>query len=283
MKKFIIVLCFIIFSTNIVYALDKAGDNLAKIEDFVYGYNNSSMSKESRVCKLEKEVYGRTKNGSLNDRRMNLTKDLYIDVIGEKNDAIASSDYEEFCDDSVNYPILDEVEKRLNIKSVAGQDLNTRLSFIENKLFNKSNSADDFYTRVEKIKNKIGYSDLLAQSYDDNYYDYDDYNDYNDSQDISENRGFINPYNTYKLSILEQKILNDTYPYDNNDRRLARLENYIFSTDFSGDNDKVRISRLEEAIRTAHYSKQGDSKLHRTINTAMQIATMVLMVLAIIL
>lgn len=284
MKKILIII-LIFFLNASVFAADSESLKLTKIENHIFGYDYSNKPKDFRLTRIEKEVYGIEKKGGFNTRLSKIAKDLCLDVLDEKND-LASAEYidesEIYSDDSVDYPVIDKIEQSLNIKSNKKTDLNSRLALIENNVFKKVNTSDDFYTRLEKIKNKLG------TNFIDNYYsNYSDEFDFNDNQehfmDDLENSKFNNPFNIYKLSVLEQKILNDTYPYDNKDRRLARLENYIFSTDFSEDNDKIRISRLEEAIKSMNHQKHDGSKLQKTINTAMQIATMVLMVLAIIL
>ena len=88
----------------------------------------------------------------------------------------------------------------------------------------------------------------------------------------------------YKLSLLEQRLLKNTFVDETNNDRLARLENVVFDTQFYNDDEHERLDRLETALKAKKSSPKYDSnKFQQGLSTAMQIGAMVLMVLAFIL
>lgn len=66
--------------------------------------------------------------------------------------------------------------------------------------------------------------------------------------------------------------------------RLSRIESSVFGTSFSGDNESERIARISSAIQAQKSAKRYDSnKFGQNMATAVQIGTLILMVLACIL
>ena len=292
MKKLLVIIFLLLGLICRVSATEGKTDTLSKIENSILGVDYSNQKTEQRLGRLEEYVYGRKNNGSNNDRLKRLAKDLNADVIGQEiepcEDTIAQS--EEIADSSVDYPVLNDVEKKLNIKSSSSQSLHSRLVAIEQNMFKKVFDTDDFYTRVERIKDKVyGNTDVIAHQDED-----DDISVPEMIPDGFDDGGFLpkrNYYSSgktancaYKLSILEQKVLNNTFPDENNNDRLARLENCVFDTEFYYDNEQDRIDRLESAVRAKRTaSKYDNNKFQQKLNAALQIGTMVLMVLAFIL
>lgn len=299
MKKILIIVLLLLGIICRVSAGEGKTDTLSKMETSILGVDYSNQKIEQRLNRLEEYVYGHTKTGNNNERLKHLTQDLNADVIGQEvkptTDTLADVETELPADNSVDYPVLKDVEKKLSIPSKQNQSLHSRLVAIEQKMFNSVYDTDDFYTRVERIKQKMyGGSDRLA--YNDNneisipdvYPDGFSPSDYNDNDFLSKHnfykRNSTSSSNEYKLSALEQKILKNTYPDENNNDRLARLENCVFDTEFYYDNEQDRLTRLESAInakRTA--SKYDNNKFQQRLNAALQIGTMILMVLACIL
>lgn len=296
MKKFILII-FLIMTVlcSVSYAEGKI-DTLSKIENSVLGVDYSNQKTETRLNRLEEYVYGVKKTGSNNDRIKRLSKDLNADVIGQEiepcEDTLAM-DEENVPDSSVDYPVIDEVEKHLSIKNTQKQSLHQRIVTIEKRLFSKTYETDDFYTRVERIKGRIYKNDTaLAKSYDVDDISIPEYIPDEDSDgfefdDISRRRNLSRNFvgnNTSELSKLEQKILHKTYPDESANDRLARLENSLFDTDFYYDDESERINRLEGALKgQKSAAKYDNNKFQQGLNTALQIGAMVLMVLAFIL
>jgi hypothetical protein len=260
-----------------VSAKEGSVDTLSKIENSVLGVEYNNQKTEQRLSRLEEYIYGHTKQGTLAQRTESLSKDLNIDLISEGNSNSEDDFSDEMTDGSVDYPILNDVEKKLSIKSAPNSSLHSRLVCIEKKLFNDVYDTDDFYTRVERIKKKMyGNSDIIANNEESVLEEYRQKNYYTQSPQRSGS--------DYKITVLEEKILKNTYPDENNNDRLARLENCVFDTEFYYDNEADRLSRLESAIRAKRSSNRYDNnKFQQRLNTALQIGTMILMVLACIL
>ncbi len=297
MKKFLIIILFITCIICRVSATEKSIDTLTKIENSVLGANYSNQKIETRLDRLEKQVYGKKKNGKTNDRLQKLAKDLNADTIGQEVEPcvdMGEEIAENTPDSSVDYPIIKDVERSLNIESKPNQSLHSRLVAIEKNLFHNVYDTDDFYTRVERIKGKVYKTNesSLADKYYDDEIEIPSYS----SDEILENgwdmeKLFKKKPRTHhfgdscsKISELEHKVLNNTYPHESNNDRLARLESSVFDTEFYYDNEDERIHRLESAIKgQKSASKYDNNKLQQRLNTAMQIGAMILMVLACIL
>lgn len=289
MRKLILAVLIIFCLVSGGVATEKKVDTLTKIETSILGADYSGQKQETRLTRIEEYVYGRKKSGSNAERLRALAKDLNADVIGQEitpcTDTMAESN--EFPEDSsVDYPVINDVEKNLNIKSVPTQSLHSRLVAIEKQLFNNVYDTDDFYTRVERIKGKVyKNSDALAQYNDDDDYEIPEYS----AEDILYGRGPDINFKRYdrrnsKLDSLERKILSKTYSDESDNDRLARLENCLFDTEFYYDDENDRIGRIEGALKGKRTSdKYDNNKLQQRLNTALQIGAMILMVLACIL
>lgn len=318
MKKYMIILFMLFITLCNTSIAEKTTDTITKIESSILGVDYTNEKIESRLTRLEEYVYGVKKSGNSAERLKNLSKDLNSDLIGQEiepcEDTIGMIE-DSAEDDSVDYPILDEVEKHLSIKNTQKQTLHNRIVTIEKKLFNNVYDTEDYYTRVERIKCKIYKNEpALAKHYNDDedihipeYIPEDDtdtwgmgdtWRKHNMAHGFGNPMGGINPFGAMgtmgqrsytgstesKISRLERKIFNKTYSDENNNDRLARLENSVFDTDFYYDNEQERINRLEGAIKGQRTSdKYDNNKLQQRLNTAMQIGALVLMVLAFIL
>lgn len=293
MKKLLIIIFLFLGLICRVSATEKSIDTLSKIENSILGIDYSNQKTEKRLDRIEEYVYGHKNTGNNNTRLQKLAKDLNADVIGQEIEPCENTiqtEPEEIVDNSVDYPILDDVEKKLSLKSNKNQTLHSRLVAIEQNMFKKVFDTDDFYTRVERIKNKMyGNKDYIAENDDDNTISIPEMiPDTFDDSDFAPKHNFYNKCKNknceYKLSILEQKVLNNTFPDENNNDRLARLENCVFDTEFYYDNEQDRIDRLESAVKAKKTANRYDNnKFQQRLNAALQIGTMVLMVLAFIL
>lgn len=86
------------------------------------------------------------------------------------------------------------------------------------------------------------------------------------------------------LSAMENAVLNRSFPNDSTDTRLSRLESRMFGTIFGDDEQEARMQRLASAYKAQKTATRYDSnKFSQNMATAMQIGTILLMVLACIL
>ncbi len=304
MRKLIVIILLVLCFICRVSAMEKSTDTLSKLEESVLGTTYSNQKVETRLNRLEEQVYGSKKTGKSQERLKKLAKDLNADMFGQEiipsEDTLGLED-EYTADNSVDYPIVDEVEKRLKIASKSNQSLHSRLVAIEKQLFHNVYDTDDFYTRVERIKGEVYKNNpsTLAQNYDDydddlsipEYSAIDPWQQWNDrwmgkwSGDNLETQSTPPNYNdNSRISKLEKKLFRKTYSDENNNDRLARLENEVFDTDFYYDKESERLDRLEGAIKGQKTAGNYDTnKFQQGLNTALQIGAMILMVLACIL
>lgn len=291
MKKFLVSILIMFCLICRVSALEPKTDTLTKVESSILGIEYPDEKLEKRLSRLEEYLYGNVQKGSSKVRLAKVLETTKYNLMKEDKTTIAESDnnLDEVAplDNTVNYPILDEVEKKLGLKEQKTGSLHSRLATIEKKMFNSSYDKDDFFTRVERIKSKM-YSDrTLART--DNYDDFDNPETSFDNimTDREPTDSYFNRGATkvrYKLSLLEQRLLKNTFSDETNNDRLARLENVVFDTQFYNDDESERIDRLESALKAKKSSpKYDNNKFQQGLSTAMQIGAMVLMVLAFIL
>lgn len=292
-KKLLIFLIYILFSLNVQAT---TVDTLNKIENDLFGFNYSKDKTINRVERLEKNIYGKQLTGDVNKRITKLSADISADVIGlqipPSRDTFMAE--EEAEDNTVNYPIVDEIEKKLFNTIYKNRDFHTRIVTIEKKLFGKIYDVDDYSKRMDRIKSKV-YPDRVATGNSLEEYDYKEY--YNNdnvlkSADIGGTkqdrfrmpfgqRNYTRPYTNYGDYYPSG---NDMVPRDNLSDELTKLEYDIFGTEFSSDDAHTRIKRLNSANKARKTSQKYDSqKFSQGISTAMEIGAMILMILAMVL
>ena len=288
-KKLFIFFVYLFVCLNVQAA---TVDTLNKIENDLYGFNYSKDKTLNRVERLEKTIYGKSLNGDVNKRITKLSADISADVIGlqipPSRDTFLAE--EEEADNTVNYPIVDEIEKTLFNTTYKNRDFHTRIVTIEKKLFGKIYDVDDYSKRMDRIKTTV-YPQEFAS--DNNYTEY-----YNDdsvlkSADIGGTnydrfrmpfgqRNYTRPYSNYGDSYPSGN--NNIIPSDNLSDELTQLEYDVFGTEFSSDDAQTRIKRLNSANKARKNSQKYDSqKFSQRMSTAMEIGAMILMILAMVL
>ena len=159
MKKLLIIIFLFLGLICRVSATEKSIDTLSKIENSILGIDYSNQKTEKRLDRIEEYVYGHKNTGNNNTRLQKLAKDLNADVIGQEIEPCENTmqtEPEEIADNSVDYPILDDVEKKLSLKSNKNQTLHSRLVAIEQNMFKKV-----FYnSKFAKIFLPTGYSTI---------------------------------------------------------------------------------------------------------------------------
>jgi len=291
------------------YSDENMASRLDRVEQSVYG-KTFSKSENERISKLAKDV-------SANSIGQEITP--VEDTFAEDSDYIAE-EMEETSD--VSYPAIDEMEKQI-FKEINKKDkIKDRLSKLEQKTFNKTYSNDDLSTRVDRLKAEIRPKSLMennmAQTYntfydgdipksDTNYhldkyvppgsFDYEYYNDKNNKLGDYYDNGYSSysssPYSSQKysdkpkkvsLSTIEKKLFKQNYNNDSTEKRLSRIENAMFGSEFATDDTETRIERISSAYQAEKSAGRYDSnKFSQNMATAVQIGTLILMVLACIL
>lgn len=318
MKNFVLLIAFaLLLNGGVSNALTSTQATLGKIEDSLYGFQYNNESDLSRLSRIENTVYGTTSSMPQAERLAKLSKDISADSIGKEIEPVEDTfaenpDYieeEPVASADVSYPAVDEMEQQVFKQAFPKQDIKTRLSNLEKKMFNKTYS-DDLSTRVDRLKAEIKPPSLMdnrvAQSsnafYDEdvppvqsdfylnkyapqNQFDYDAYNDMNNRR--AQSYDSYNPSPTPKkvsLSTVEKGLLKQNYAQDSTENRLSRLENYMFGTEFSSEDTQTRLDRISSAYYAQKSAGKYDSnKFSQNVGTALQIGTLLLMVLACIL
>ena len=307
MKKILIIL-LLFLAANCAVASQYAA-TLDKIENSVFGFTYMDDD-ENRLTRLEQSVYGEVKNGSIDKRISNLSKDMSADSIGKeispKEDTFADNEMyspsDKFADyippaaANVDYPSINELERELFKKEYKNKDLNERLSLLEQKAFGKSYDNDAFSTRVErlqaKVKPKSFMDNSIAQSSNDYYdgdiipldqnYNLDEY--HSPDFDYESYNARHTPPAKVNLASVERSMFKKSFTKEDIDNRLTRLENTMFGTTFSSDTQQQRINRIASAYKATKTAGKYDSnKFTQNMAAATQIGMLILMILACVL
>ena len=309
MKKFIVILGILI-SISPCFGATQYSSILDNIENSLYGFTYTTSDDATRLARIEQTVYGQAKsNKSISDRVSSLKKDMSADLIGHeitpKEDTFMEEDdiykEEKLAQNSVppaganvDYPSINELEKEIFKQEFKTKDLNSRLASLEQKSLGKTYENEPFSARVErlqaKIKPKSFMNNSIAQSsngfYDedvvqlDKNYKLDEYQPPEFDYDAYNSRN-AKPTN---LATVEKAIFKRTFANDNMDNRLSRLESTMFGTTFATDSENDRLRRISSAYKaTKSASKYDSNKFSQNMATAMQIGTLLLMILACVL
>lgn len=301
MRKILAIFFIIIYLSGgipVFSAVPTQNAAISKIENDIFGFEYSNDSMQDRVSRLEKTIYGKASSGDVNKRIKKLSGDISADVIGLEiepvEDTFAEAD-KVAEDSSVNYPIVDEIEKKLFNKTNKDRDFHSRIVTIEKKLFNKVYDIDDYSTRMDRIKAEVmpesGVDvDRFAHEYRDNR-----------DNDLSSNdlggtgfsrfnmpfgqKNYSRPYANYgdEFTGAAAPLPSQSYNPNLNDE-LAQMEYEMFGTEFSNEDTAQRIKRLNSVSKAKKSSQRYDSnKFQQRMSTAMEIGAMILMILAMVL
>lgn len=323
MKKLFLTLLAIglLLNTNLAFAGVNTSV-IEKLENSLYGFTYSGEDEVTRLDRLENSVYGSVSSGNIASRVAKLKQDMKVDLIGQEIEPVEDTfadpedsyiEEEPVAASNVSYPAVDELEEMVFDKSFHGEDIKKRLSKLENKTFGQEYN-DDLATRVDRLKAEIKPKSLIdnqiAQSSNSFYDDYvpplssdyqlqkydpmDNYayDSFNQRQMAMQNNyGYEDSYSPpmpsnkkYSLNSMEKGILNQTFKNDTEENRLSRLESAMFGTNFSDEDIETRKNRLSSAYNAQKTAGKYDSnKFAQNMATAMQIGTIILMMLACIL
>lgn len=317
---FLITLCLVLGCKS--YSQNQYSAIISKMETSLFGVDYPIQSDEARLKRIEEVVYGQASGNTVSQRVNKLSKDLSADLIGqeikpkrdsfEEEDAGVKEEDAPKADSSVNYPIVNDLEKTVFNKVFKNIDINNRLSNLEKKVFQKTYN-DDLSARVDRLKMAVMPDKIARQNGSDSDDEYagsedlsnltsqfQDYN-YERPQNIIDGlraRG-IPSYNSRNsvlddyhgdsdvlipLATLEKSILKKSFPDDTTSNRITRLELAMFNSTFVDDDEQARIDRLTSAYQAQKTSKKYDgNKFSQHMSTAVQLGAILLMMLAAIL
>lgn len=318
---FLITLCLVGGCKS--YSQNQYSAIISKMESSLFGVDYPVQSDEARLKRIEEVVYGQSSKSTVPQRVNKLSKDLAADLIGqeikpkrdsfEEEDAGVKEEDAPKADSSVNYPIVNDLEKTVFNKIFKNIDINKRLSNLEKKVFQKTYN-DDLSARVDRLKTAVLPGKIAKQNSSDENDEYtnssedlsaitsqfQDYN-YEKPQNIIDDLGTrgIPSYNSHNsvlddyqsnsdvlipLATLEKSILKKSFPDDTTGNRITRLELALFNSTFVDDDEQARIDRLTSAYQAKKTSKKYDgNKFSQHMSTAVQLGAILLMVLAAIL
>lgn len=311
MKKFVIILALLLINTTAM-----ANQTLDKIENSLYGYTYSAESDTVRLNRIEESVYGKISTGDVKARIAKLNKDMSANLMGQeiepKEDTFAQEeDSWVFAKEpteaaKMDYPVIDELERQVFKKEFKDQNIKLRLTNLEKKTFGKSYETDDLSTRTDRLKAEIRpqrfmannmekqdnffYNDTVGRMDEDYHispygapFDYNSYNNRTIGQNSNSNSSF-SPSRQLNLSAIEKTLYKTKFENEPTSTRLSRIESSVFGTTFPNDNEYERISRISSAINAQKSARKYDSnRFNQNMATAVQIGTLILMVLACIL
>ena len=320
MRKIFVTFLFMIMLSGSALAESKTSQTLSRIENNLFGIEYSKQSENERLSRIEEQVYGEAKTGSIKTRLSALSNDIPTNQMGQEitpkrdtfddeednfnqNNRLAKSgsqDYEEFREPDnpqIDYPVINEFEEQIFGKTYKNLDINTRLSKLEKEVFKKT-YEDALSERVERLKEKVAINSRKDDTQSENYY-YSEQDNYFAPDTLAQNRE-----DTYyhsqkgdftdrkiadrdfraKLNKLEKNVYKQSFSGDTIDNRLSRLESTIFNTNFSSDKETTRLNRISSAVNAQKSAKKYDSNgFQQKMAAAMQIVMLVLMVVAMIL
>lgn len=295
MKKILIFIATIfLFSASVT--ANNYSETFSKIENMLYGFEYNNDSSETRLSRIEDTIYGVSRSGNIDNRVSKLEKDISASNFGKEITPVEDT-FEEVADANIQYPAVDELEQIIFSNIFQNKDIKSRLSALEEKTFGRAYD-DDLASRVDRLKAEIKpnsfINNQIAQSSNDFYYDdivpleknyhlerYDspskfDYEEYNS--------GKFSQLKKANITNVENSVLRRTYQDDKMQNRLSRLENAMFGTQFNEDDEQTRLNRISSAYKAQKSASKYDSnKFSQNMSTAIQIGSMLLMILACIL
>lgn len=282
---------------------------LTKMENSLFGMDYNNQSDDARLKRLEDAVYGSVSSNPASKRIDKLKNDLAVDVLDQKikpkRDTFEDSQDSPVetipkADSNVNYPIVNELEKKVFNKEFKTLDVAKRLTILEQNVFKKAYN-DDLNARVDRLRAAVMPESNFTASGDDSDTDSYEYTDdktaqmpqpqdsYGGTPSYNQNNSVMDDYQsdsniTIPLSALEKKMLRKSFPDDTVSNRLTRLELNVFNSTFPDDDEQTRLGRVASAYQAKKTSKKYDSnKFAQHAATAMQIGAVLLMILAAIL
>lgn len=277
---------------------------LNKIENSLFGFEYNNEDEASRVSRIEENVYGTASNGAINQRIAKLNKDLGAELYGQEiepcEDTLAREEEQREVlssqEANIDYPVINELEKSVFNQEYKNMGVKDRLAQLEKKVFTKDYANDDLSTRVDRLREQVrpqGLEQNLANAVDtfhtDGYYppaiDYDGMTIGGTSSSFgSDSYGLPRASKKVNLSTVENALYHQNFKNDSMSNRLSRVEQSMFGESFDDQDEQTRIGRISSAFNAQKSASKYDSnKFTQNMATAMQIGTMILMILACIL
>lgn len=213
----------------------------------------------NRLNRIESIIFGQKKAGTEQQRIQNI-KNVLSSLEPVKKPINAANaplkvikPAQNIKPDSIeNYPIIDEIEKKILNNTFLNDNVYSRLDRIELAIFNHKFS-DPLNIRTERLRATV----LGSQGFQETASTHN-------TPDLSLNDENIKSV----LNKLEQETFKSTYELDSIESRITRLENSVFNQASPEDNIEDRIDRLAAVI-----SAQPSSELYKDMSKLRQYQT----------
>lgn len=305
-NRILILIIFYLVLCSKSYAQSQFSPVLTKMENSLFGMDYNNQNDDARLKRIENAVYGSASTSPESARIDKLKKDLAVEVIDQKIKPKRDTFEEEQdphvepipkADANVNYPIVNDLEKKVFNKEFKTLDVEQRLKNLEQNVFKKAYN-DDLNARVDRLRAAVMPEKNYTASEDDdnsNFYENQDNmgapipDSFAGVPNYNENNSVMDDYQsdsniTVPLSAIEKKMLKKSFPDDIVSNRLTRLELSVFNSTFPDDDEQTRLGRIASAYQAKRTSNKYDSnKFAQRAATAVQIGAVLLMILAAIL
>lgn len=307
-KKFLslfLILFLNIVSTPALFAMSNT-ELLSKIENSIFGYENTDKDVVSRLNLIEENVYGSaSKSKNVDERLAKLNKDLGAEMYGQEiepcEDTLAQEEEQQEVLSSqapnIDYPVINELEKSVFNKEYKNLGVKDRLAQLENKLFSTNYANEDLSTRVDRLRDRVRPQALEPKLANDDYnisgyyppmtnYDGMSLGGSSMSYDADYYTNSVPQFQSSRVNLasVEKSLYNKNFKNDTMPNRLARVEQSMFGQSFDDQDEATRIQRIASVYNAQKSASKYDSnKFTQNMATAMQIGTMILMILACIL
>lgn len=288
MKKIIIFLA-IILSSNTVFASPNSVI-LDKIENSIFGFTYSNEAENTRLERIEENVYGQKSTGQTQTRVAKLKKDLAADLMGQeiepKEDTFREDEdswvfaKEPAESTKIDYPVINELEQQIFKKEFKDQNIKTRLSNLEKQTFKKTYENEDLSTRVDRLKAEIKPKNFMGNKIaqqENNFYDGDIGKldqDYHLSQ-------YGDPFDYDAYNQRNQMQYPDYSDYDDftggsanifnkpaKQLNISAIEKALYKTKFENEPMSSRLSRVESSVFGTVFANDSESERLMRLSSA---------------
>lgn len=233
--------------------------SLSQLEIRFFANDHDDQANDARLERLEKFIFGETKDGTVQQRLDTLLKAIPAPPLpaaasnvppetgprNEKQISPAATDQEARTQpppNSSDYPTVSKLETLIIGNSFAGEPIQKRLDRLEIKAFGQPSDSDDLTARVDRLKS---YTGLQTPFSEDEYVPPAVANRYANPEGVASGGGILQ--NVFQL---EQNVFGRSYAKKAMIDRVSTLERAVFPAEqeTTGLSLPERIDRLMAAV-----------------------------------
>lgn len=253
----ILIICLFSFSVLKTEALTE-NSYISSVEKKLFSAEYKNDTTVNRLNRIESIIFGQKKTGSEQQRIQSIKSVLGSLEPQKKDNAISTPIKVVKPTQNIkpapveNYPVIDEIEKKILNKTFLIDNVYSRLDRLELAIFNHKFS-DPLNIRTERLRATVLGSQGQQKT-----------ESTHNNSDLSLNDENVKSV----LNRLEKETFKVTYELEPTESRVARLENSVFNQTSAEDNIEDRIDRLAAVI-----SAKPSSELYRDISKLRQYQT----------